>query len=205
MDSVYEKLHTKYGIQIQTPPFTRLMNGDRYSGNFAGAGENAGLFYHANIWAIIAEAVMGNQQRAWEYFNNVRPDCRAAADIDLYEREPYAFASWLYGPTNASFGKASLTHLTGGASWVYHAATVYLLGVQPEINGVRIKPCIPAEWDGYTFNREIAGVNYRIKVSNPQHKTGPEVKIKVNGTPIEGNFVKHGAKGETVEVDVTIV
>lgn len=205
MDAVHEKLNSKYGIQLQLPPFTRLMDGTRFCGNAPGAGENAGLFYHANVWAIIAEALLGHSERAWEYFRNIRPDCRSAEDADLYEREPYAFASWVYGPRNANCGKAALSHLTGGASWIYFAATEYLLGIRPEIGGLRIAPCIPAEWDGYSVERILAGARYRIRVRNPRHKSGPEVRIEVDGVPIEGALIPRAPAGSEVRVDATIL
>ena len=205
LDSVYEKLHTKYGIQLFLPPFTKLMDGTRYCGNAPGAGEDSGLFYHANTWAVIAEAVMGNSKRAWEYFRNIRPDYRTALDPDLYEREPYAFASWVYGPVNGGCGKAALTHLTGGAAWIYRAATEFLLGVRPEINGLRIAPCIPADWSGYTVDRILGGALYCIEVRNPDCKTGPNVKILVDGEPLEGNLIPRAPAGRKVKVDVTII
>ena len=205
MDSVYNQLHTRYGIQLFYPPFTKLMDGTRYCGNAPGAGENSGLFYHANTWAVIAEAQRGNSKRAWEYFRNIRPDFRTAKDADLYEREPYAFASWVYGPINGNCGKAALTHLTGGAAWIYRAATEYLLGIRPEADGLRIVPCIPAEWSGYCVDRILSGALYHIEVQNPEHKTGPDVKIVVDGTPIEGNLIPRAPKGTKVKVDVTII
>ena len=148
---------------------------------------------------------MGHSERAWEYFRHIRPDYRTAKDADLYEREPYAFASWVYGPANANFGKAALSHLTGGASWIYRAATEYLLGIRPEIGGLRIAPCIPAEWDGYTVDRILAGAFYHIEVRNPQHKTGPKVKITVDGFPIEGDLIPRAPEGTKVKVDVILI
>ncbi len=205
MDSVHETLNTEYGIQLLRPPFTKVMDGTRYCGNAPGAGENAGLFYHANVWAVMAEAVLGHSERAWEYFRNIRPDYRAAKDADLYEREPYAFASWVYGPTNSSYGKAALSHLTGGASWIYHAATGYLLGVRPEIDGLRIAPCIPAEWDGYTVDRVLAKASYHIEVRNPRHHTGPKVQLTADGVPLPGNLIPRAPAGAEVQVVAEIL
>ncbi|MGN0866313.1 MAG: GH36-type glycosyl hydrolase domain-containing protein [Oligosphaeraceae bacterium] len=205
MDSVYRRLNTQYGLRLYEPPFTKLLDGNRYCGNVPGAGENAGLFYHANNWAIIAEAMRGNADRAWEYFNHIMPQRRSADSADLYEREPYAFASWCYGPDNASFGKAALSHLTGGASWIYRTATEFLLGIRPEKGGLRIVPCIPQEWDGYSVERTLAGVRYVIEVRNPDHKSSQNLKLAVDGVEIDGNFVKHPAPGSTVHITALCV
>ena len=50
-----------------------------------------------------------------------------------------------------------------------------------------------------------AGAFYRIEVRNPQHKTGPDVKIVVDGVPLEGNLIARAPKGTKVKVDVTII
>ncbi len=202
LDSVYERLNSQYGLKLYEKPFTKLLDGNRYCGNVPGAGENAGLFYHANNWAIIAEAMQGNAERAWEYFGHIMPNRRAADNADLYEREPYAFASWCYGPDNASFGKAALSHLTGGAAWIYRTATEFLLGIRPERGGLRIVPCIPREWDGFQVERTLAGVHYQIEVRNPAHATGRKVRLTVDGKPLDGNFIAHPAPGSTVSVVV---
>lgn len=200
LESAYQKLNTHCGLRLCAPPYTKNLDGSPFCGNSSGAGENGGLFYHANTWAIMAEAMAKHSERAWEYFRNVLPSERAADDADLYEREPYAFASWLYGPDNASFGRASLTHLTGGASWIYHAAMEYLLGIRPVQNGLQIAPVIPAEWNSYKVVREFAGARYVIEVKNPLHKSFGTVKLTVDGKAIDGSLVPKAVQGTISQV-----
>jgi cellobiose phosphorylase len=51
----------------------------------------------------------------------------------------------------------------------------------------------------------LSGALYHIEVSNPENKTGPNVKIVVDGTPIEGNLIPRAPKGTKVKVEVTII
>ena len=204
MDSVAEILDSPCGIRISYPGYTKMADGERYCANSPGAGENGGLFYHANTWAIIAEAALGNSERAWKYFNQIQPNVRSSIEADIYGREPYAFASWVYAPENGNYGKASLTHLTGGASWTYRAATEFLLGVQPQVDGIHIAPCIPADWKEYSVKRQIAGATYNFRFTNPDAKTGPAVKITVNGNVLDSNIIPYAAPGSEVNVDIIL-
>lgn len=204
MDSVAEILDCPCGIRISYPGYTKMPDGKRYCANVPAAGEDGGLFYHANTWAVIAEAALGNSERAWKYFNQIQPNVRSAVDADTYGREPYAFASWVYAPENANYGKASLTHLTGGASWSYRVATEFLLGVRPQVDGIRIAPCIPADWKQYSVKRQIAGAKYNFNFSNPDGKTGPAVEITVNGKKLASDLIPYAPSGAEVNIDIVI-
>ena len=47
------------------------------------------------------------------------------------------------GDEHPQFGLGRNSWLSGTASWVYQAATKYIMGVQPQYNGLKIDPCIP--------------------------------------------------------------
>jgi cellobiose phosphorylase len=70
MDSVYRHLNTEYGLRIYAPSFRTMPDGKtRVPANTPGAGENGGIFVHANTWAIMAETLLGRGERAWQYFS----------------------------------------------------------------------------------------------------------------------------------------
>lgn len=201
LDSVSEILDSPCGIRISYPGYTKMADGKRYCANIPGAGENGGLFYHANTWAVIAEAMRGNRERAWKYFRQILPFVRSAENADTYGREPYAFASWVYAPENANYGQASLTHLTGGASWLYRTVTEFLLGIQPRPDGIRIAPCVPADWDSYSVSRKIAGSQYNFKFKrNKSSNNG--IEIIVNGRKYDSDIIPYAVNESIVEVEV---
>jgi cellobiose phosphorylase len=55
------------------------------------------------------------------------------------------------------------------------ASTQYILGIRPEISGLRIDPCIPKEWKSFSVSRIYRGSRLEISASNPQ---GVEKGIK---------------------------
>ncbi|HLP24053.1 MAG TPA: glycosyl hydrolase family 65 protein, partial [Acidobacteriota bacterium] len=42
-----------------------------------------------------------------------------------------------------------------------------MLGIRPEIDGLRIDPCIPKTWPGFTVKRVFRGKTVHIEVKNP--------------------------------------
>ena len=147
MDAVYEKLNTKYGIKLSAPGFNGY---DPHFGGITtyppGAKENGGIFLHPNPWAMIAEAILGNGERAYEYYSQINPVAKNDM-IEVYECEPYAYAQNILGDEHPRFGMARNSWLSGTATWCYHAATQWILGIRPEYAGLRIDPCIPSSWN----------------------------------------------------------
>ena len=65
------------------------------------------------------------------------------------------------------FGQARNSWLTGTASWSYIGVTQYILGVRPELDGLRIDPCLPEGWEGFQVTRRFRGMELTINVVNP--------------------------------------
>lgn len=201
MESVSAGLDTECGIRLFTPSFTKMMDGvTRFHTNTPGAGENGGLFLHANTWAVIAEALLGNRERAWKYFSQILPNNLSARNPEHYGREPYAFASWVYGPDHKAFGHAALTWLTGGAAWIYMAGTEYILGIRPTLDGLLIDPCVPTEWPEFSMVRQVRGATYHITMKNSGQ---PVATLSVDGKIISGKAVPYAPPGATVRVVVS--
>ncbi|MCJ7532289.1 MAG: hypothetical protein MUO64_14825 [Anaerolineales bacterium] len=189
MDSVYKRLNTRYGIKLNIPGF----NG--YDPKFGGvttfppgAKENGGIFLHPNPWAMIAEAILGNGERAYEYYAQINPITKNDI-IEVYECEPYAYAQNILGDEHPQFGLGRNSWLSGTASWCYQAATQWILGIRPEYNGLRIDPCIPSTWSGFSAKRRFRGRIIRITVHNPQGVCKGVVKMTLDGNDIPGNLV----------------
>jgi cellobiose phosphorylase len=190
MDSANKRLNTEFGLRIFSPPFRTMPDGKtRVPSNNPGAGENGGIFVHANMWAIMAEALLGRGDRAWQYFSQVLPPTQSDRNPDRYVNEPYAFTSWIYGPDHERFGTAQLSWLTGGTAWMYLIGMEYILGVRPTLAGLLIDPCIPSGWKRYSVNRRWRGTLYRISVENPDGVSKGKVELHIDGTRIKGNCI----------------
>ncbi len=204
MDSANRKLATEYGIRLFTPPFTTMLDRKTpFNSNAPGAGENGGIFLHANTWAVMAEALLGNDERAWAYYSAILPPM-LAKDPDRYGNEPYAFSSWVYGPDHEQFGRGQLAWLTGGASWMHTVGWEYILGVRPTLTGIVISPCTPRDWKSYQVCRRIRGCRYEIEVRNPHGLPSTSgISIAVDGVVQPTNVLPYSFKS-VCRVVVTI-
>ena len=201
MDSVYKRLNTKYGIKLSTPGF----NGydPKYGGVTTyppGAKENGGIFLHPNPWAIIAETLLGNGDRAYEYYTQINPASKNDL-VELYEIEPYVYAQNILGDEHPRFGLGRNSWLSGTASWCYQAGVQWILGIRADYEGLRIDPCIPRSWDGFSAVRSFRGRKFEIFVKNPNHVSKGVSKMLVDGKSIKGNLVPLGKRG-THKVEV---
>ncbi len=202
LDSLYRWLNTRNGIKLSAPGFDGF---DPTVGGITtyppGAKENGGIFLHANPWAIIAETLIGRGDRAYEYFSQINPAGKNNR-LDEYECEPYVYPQNILGDEHPQFGLARNSWLSGAASWMYQAATRYILGIQPTYSGLRIAPCIPARWHGFTARRIFRGITYRIAV----RRAGPgnTVSLVVDGRAVPGNLIPLPASG-TAEVQVEAI
>ena len=188
MDAVRRDLDTGVGLRKIAPGFATFpQDPDPFVGYNPGCGENGAIFCHANAWAVIAEALLGRGERAWAYYLNLLPErVLAKVGLDRYQAEAYAYCSNIVGPENARFGWANVTQLTGTAAWMDVAVTQYLLGVRPELDGLRVDPCIPAEWAGFRVRRRYRGALLDIRVENPRRVEYGVGAIEVDGARLEG-------------------
>ena len=202
LDSVYKMLNTPFGIKLSTPGYNGY---DPEKGGVTtyppGAKENGGIFLHANPWVIIAETMLGRGDRAYQYYQQINPAGKNDL-IDTYECEPYVYPQNILGDEHPQFGLARNSWLTGTASWTYQAGLKYILGIRPEYDGLRVDPCIPADWVGFSVIREFRGAIYQIQVQNPQGVNQGVKVVIVDGEKIEGTLLPIFNDGKTHAVIV---
>lgn len=189
LDSVYKKLATRHGIILQQPAYSRYyLHLGEISSYPPGYKENAGIFCHNNPWIIIAETMVGNGDRAFDYYLRINPSARELIS-HIHRCEPYVFAQMIAGRDAPTHGEAKNSWLTGTAAWAYHAATQWILGIRPDYDGLLIDPCIPRAWRGFQVNRTFRNCHYQIQVSNPRHRSKGISQITVDGKPITGQIL----------------
>ena len=211
MDQVHARLNTGIGLKLLERGLkTWSETADPKTGYNPGCGENGSIFCHANTWAIIAEAQLGNGARAWEYFLNLLPHNQILKNgIDRYRSEPYAWVSNIIGPEHPLFGYGNVSHITGTAAWADVAATQYLLGVRPTLSGLLVDPCVPGDWKNFDLVRRFQGLEFRIAVNNPEGREKGVRSIRCNGREVERNTDGSIPPGQfggagTVQLEVTL-
>ena len=189
LDSVKERLDTKYGVVLLQPAYTRYhLELGEISSYPPGYKENAGIFCHNNPWISIAETVIGRGDRAFEVY---RKTCPAYLEpiSEIHRTEPYCYSQMVAGKDAATFGEAKNSWLTGTAAWTFVNISQYILGIQPDFDGLRIAPCIPKDFGDYQITRRFRGATYHIEVKNPEHKEKGVDSLLVDGVRIEGNKI----------------
>ncbi len=191
MDAVNRELTTGVGLKILSPGFHYWQDaGEAKIGYGPGCGENGAVFCHANAWAVIAEALLGNAERAWEYYNQLIPaNIIKKVGIKRYRAEPYAWVSNIVGPENNQFGWGNVEQVTGTAAWMDVAATQYLIGLRPTLKGLLIAPCIPKDWSELSVTRMYRNVKLNVKIINESKSGGTVKSVSVDGVKIEGDLI----------------
>nr|WP_318740072.1 N,N'-diacetylchitobiose phosphorylase [uncultured Treponema sp.] len=189
LETVKEKLATPYGLMLCAPPFVMASSSVMSSVVFnPGIKENAGIFNHTQGWGVIAEALMGNGDRAYEY-------CKAALPAsyndkaEIRQSEPYVVGQTTYSTYSPRAGNTRVSWLSGAATWNYYSTTQYILGIRPQYDGLLIDPCIPHEWDGFNVQRRWRGMNLNIEVKNPQHINKGVEYIEVDGQRVDAAVI----------------
>jgi cellobiose phosphorylase len=196
MDAVKRKLDTEFGVAILTPPFAGFPEPeDPPKGSNPGIGENGGIFCHANTWAIIAECLLGNNDRAFKYYRQLLPESIIAkVGEEHYEREPYVYVSSIVGPSSERLGQGGISWLTGTASWMYIAATQYLLGIRPVLDGLQVKPCLPKDIGTLKIKRKFRACEYDIKIVN---QGSGKLVLEQDGKVLDGCLIKPSSKDKS--------
>jgi len=195
LDSVSKMLATRHGIVLQQPAYSKYyLHLGEISSYPPGYKENAGIFCHNNPWIIIAEAMMGNGDRAFDYYLRINPSAREKIS-QLHRCEPFVYAQMIAGKDAPTHGEAKNSWLTGTAAWNYVAITQFILGIRPTYEGLMIAPAIPSKWKGFSVSRVFQGVRYNINVRRAGKRN--RVRLKVDGHALDGNLIPKPAAGVT--------
>jgi cellobiose phosphorylase len=204
LDSVKERLDCEHGIVLNNPPFTKYyIEYGEISSYPQGYKENAGIFCHNNPWIIIGETVIGRGDQAWEYFRKICPSY--LEDIsELHRTEPYVYAQMIAGKDAFKPGEAKNSWLTGTAAWNFYTISQYILGIQPQYDGLKIDPCIPKEWDGFEVTRKFRNATYVIQVQNPNKVNTGIAKITADGKELNSNTLPLYNDGKNHQITVVL-
>ena len=204
LQQVYERLNTEYGAILMDPPYhVHAFDGALAVIYNAGTKENAGIFSQSQGWIILAEALKGHGDRAFQYFMENAP----AAQNDRAEirrLEPYCYGQFTEGKASPNFGRSHVHWLTGTASTVMVGCVEGILGMRPDFYGLRIAPSIPKTWDSFEIEKDFRGKHLHILVKNPAHLESGCSKLLVNGQEIKGNYIPEEMMSENTSIELTM-
>jgi cellobiose phosphorylase len=200
LESVHLELNTKYGVRTMAPSYVD----HAFEGALAilfnpSTKENGGIFSQPQGWIILAEALMGHGNRAYEYFT----ECCPATQNDHAEIrviEPYAHGQFTEATDSPFFGRSHTHWLTGTASTVMVGSVEGILGMRPDLNGLLIAPSIPSEWKEFSIEKSFRGKKLNIQVQNPNGAECGFKEFYVNGVKLEKNYLPESMLKETNDI-----
>jgi cyclic beta-1,2-glucan synthetase len=151
-----------------SPPFDRTPKDPGYiKGYPPGLRENGGQYSHAAMWAVLAQARLGDGDAAHRLFAMLNPINHALTpkDAGRYKVEPYVVAADVYS-TSPHVGRGGWTWYTGSAGWMYRAGIEGLLGLTREGDRLRLNPCFPESWPELAATITLGDARYTITICN---------------------------------------
>jgi cyclic beta-1,2-glucan synthetase len=189
-------------IRLLTPPFDETPNDPGYiKGYLPGVRENGAQYTHAALWAVLATALRGDGDKAFEWFQLLNPLTHADTPehVATYKVEPYVVAADVYtAPGN--LGRGGWTWYTGSASWMYRVALEALLGFTKQGDRLRIAPCVPEAWPEFALEYRHGRSTYAILVRAPGRVRENGASISLDGRPLDGDAIPLVDDGKRHEV-----
>ncbi len=199
LDSVEKILTNDYGVEILHPCYKEYhIELGEVSSYPMGYKENGSVFCHNNPWIVIANTVIGNNERAFDVY---RRNCPAYLEevSEIHKTEPYIYSQTIAGRDAKNYGEAKNSWLTGTASWTMYAASQAILGIKPDYDGLMIDPHLPKEIKHANVTRVFRGIKYNIVINN---NASGKYLMTIDNKVIKGKIIPFNK--EQTEVNVVI-
>ncbi len=204
LESVHRELNTPYGVSLMAPSYiNHAFDGALMLLFNPSTKENGGIFSQPQGWIILAEALMGHGNRAFEYFNESSP-ASANDRAEIRKLEPYCHGQFTESMESPYAGRAHVHWLTGTASTVMVGCVEGILGLRPDFGGLRLDPAISSDWEEFTMDKDFRECHLHIVVKNPNGKESGVSKVTVNGSLMDGNYIPVDVLTEQTEVIVEL-
>jgi cyclic beta-1,2-glucan glucanotransferase len=193
-------------ILLFTPPFDKsALNPGYIKGYVPGIRENGGQYTHAALWTVMATALLGQGDRAYQLYTLLNPIHHGdtAEAIAQYRVEPYVVAADVYGVPPHT-GRGGWTWYTGSASWMYRIGLEVLLGFHLLGDAFTVDPCIPRSWPGFEITYTRGDTRYHIVVANPDGVEKGVRCVTLDGQPAPGGRVPLTDDGSEHQVRVVM-
>lgn len=204
LESVHRELNTEYGVRLMFPPYKdHAFDGALMLLFNAGTKENAGIFSQPQGWIILAEALMGHGNRAFEYFNECSP-ASMNDRAEIRKLEPYCHGQFTESVGSPFEGRSHVHWLTGTASTCMVGCVEGIMGMRPDFNGIKIAPAVPSDWKEFEIFKVFRGKKLNIKVFNPNGHESGCAELKLNGTVMKNNYIPANKLEDENEIILTM-
>lgn len=185
MQSASDMLVDREGklIKLLTPAFNKTEKNPGYiKGYPPGVRENGGQYTHAAAWFIIAKAMQGRGNEAFELFDLINPINATSNERAMlnYQAEPYVMCGDVYSEAPLR-GRAGWSWYTGSAGWLYQAGIECILGLKLSPLSFTLDPCIPGSWDQFTATYRRGQRTFEIEIINTAGVERGVSSIEIDG------------------------
>ena len=178
-------------ILLLAPPFDRTSLDPGYiKGCLPGVRENGAQYTHAALWVVLATALEGDGNRAFELFQMLNPltRTRTPQNVARYQVEPYVVAADVYA-AEGHLGRGGWTWYTGSASWMYRVGLEAILGFTKRGDMLRLDPRVPAGWAEIGIEYRFGRTVYSIVVKRPHAARAGAQEVAVDGRVLETEVI----------------
>lgn len=169
-----ERLEMPLGAVVSAPAYTHV---DHAIGSMtwkaAGMHENGGVYLHAMCWKLAVDAILGRRNKVSRDIAQILPwDQTYAPTVG----EPYIlYNSYFTEQTGYRYATPGQSWRTASTSWFVKAMLLYVFGLQPSLDGLHIKPCLPAAWKDCSVTKVFRGCTYHIHYT----QQGEDCKVQL--------------------------
>jgi cellobiose phosphorylase len=206
LKSVEEILDTPYGAKLLEKPYKdNAFDGALMVCFNLDMKENGGIFSQPQGWIILAESLAGNGNAAYRYFRETSPAAfNDRAEVRVIE--PYAHGQFTEATRSPFAGRSNVPWLTGTASTVMVGCVEGILGLRPDLGGLKLSPAIPSEWENITITKKFRGKTLNINVNNAAKKQGADENsvITLNGVKLDGLYISADKLQSVNEIELVI-
>jgi cyclic beta-1,2-glucan synthetase len=178
-------------IALLDPPFDQMAHDPGYiRGYLPGVRENGAQYTHAALWVVLATALRGEGDRAFELYQMINPLTHAATpdQVGVYKVEPYVVAADVY-TARGQLGRGGWTWYTGSASWMYRIGLESILGLTKRGDRLSFRPAVPASWPEFSIVYRQGRTEYRIVVREPARVKPGATEVTLDGRRLDGDEI----------------
>ena len=168
-----------------------------------GVRENGAQYTHAALWAVLATALQGHGDRAFELFQMINPFMRTRTpeEVRVYQLEPYVVGADVY-TAEGHVGRGGWSWYTGSAGWMYRVGLEAILGFTKVGDTLSLAPCVPASWPRFSVTYRHGRTTYTIAVERPQEARQGHQEVVLDGRVLDGEAIPLTDDGAAHEVTV---
>ncbi|KAF1849687.1 glycoside hydrolase family 94 protein [Cucurbitaria berberidis CBS 394.84] len=206
LPQVDEQLTTPYGVVMFGPPYTSMREDvGRVTQKYPGQGENGSVYNHAAAFYAWALYGIGEVDRAYSTLRKMIPGPdeehllrrgQLPIFIPNYYRGGYGIPN-----LDRTAGRSSQLFNTGTVSWVYRCFIEGLCGLRGVREGLEVDPKIPSAWEDLRVIRKFRNATFEVAIRRTDTLN---VKVVVDGEPLDGNIIGNVETGRTYKVEVSI-